>query len=84
MPLKSYKICSKIFEHGFDPPPFWTMLKKTTDLGDDATPYFCIMGDSGISEESGAFSDYTQSHRSGDFGSSGVGCEEYRFSTPSF
>ena len=46
----------------------------------DDPDYFCIMGDSGISEESGAFSDYTQSHRSSDFGSSGVGCEEYRFS----
>ena len=28
MPLKSYKICSKIFEHRNDPPPFWTMFKK--------------------------------------------------------
>ena len=28
-PLKSYKICNKIFEHGFDPLPSpWTMLKK--------------------------------------------------------
>ena len=59
----------------------------TGDLGNtggsensDDSDYFCTMGDSGISEESGAFSDYTQSHRSGDFGSSGVGCEEYRFS----
>ena len=59
----------------------------TDDLGNtggseksDDSDYFCTMGDSGISEESGAFSDYTQSHRSGDFGSSGVGCEEYRFS----
>ena len=59
----------------------------TDDLGNtggseksDDSDYFCTMGDSGISEESGAFSDYTQSHRSGDFGSSGMGCEEYRFS----
>ena len=55
----------------------------TGDLGNtggseksDESDYFCTMGDSGISEESGAFSDYTHSHRSGDFGSSGVGCEE--------
>ena len=27
-PFKSYKICNKIFEHGFEPPPFWTVLKK--------------------------------------------------------
>ena len=46
----------------------------------DDSDYFCTMGDFGIFVESGAFSDYTQSHRSGDFGSSGVGCEEYRFS----
>ena len=40
MPLKSYKICSKFFEHGFDPPPpFGTMLKKTTDLEKEGTPY---------------------------------------------
>ena len=40
----------------------------------------CTLSDSGISEESGSFSDYIQSHRSdGDFGSSDVGCEEYRF-----
>ena len=59
----------------------------TGDLGNtggfeksDDSGYFCTMGDSGISEESGAFSDYTQFHRSGDFVSSGVGCEEYRFS----
>ena len=60
----------------------------TGDLGNtggseksDDSDYFCTMSDSGISEESGAFSDYIQSHRSdGDFGSSGVGCEEYRFS----
>ena len=58
----------------------------TGDLGNtngseesDDSDYFCTMSDSGISEESGAFSDYTQSHRSSDFGSSGVGCEEYRF-----
>ena len=38
MPLKSYKICSKIFEHGFDPPPFWTMFKKTMDLEMEGTP----------------------------------------------
>ena len=51
MPLKSYKICSKIFEHGFDPPPpFWTTLKKTADLGDEGTPknltvsYYSIPG----------------------------------------
>ena len=37
---------------------------------------FCILGDSGISKESGTFSDYNQSDRSGDFGASGVGCEE--------
>ena len=40
---------------------------------------FCTLGDSGISEESGAFSDYSQSDRSGDFGASGVGCEEHNF-----
>ena len=28
MPLKSHKICSKIFEHGFDPPPFEQCSKK--------------------------------------------------------
>ena len=28
MPLKSYKICSKIFEHGNDPPPFERCSKK--------------------------------------------------------
>ena len=39
MPLKSYKICSKIFEHGIDPPPFWTMFKKTADLVKEGTPY---------------------------------------------
>ena len=40
MPLKSYKICPKIFEHGFDPPPpFWTMFKKTADLVYEGTPY---------------------------------------------
>ena len=38
-PFKSYKICSKIFEHWFDPPPLLKNVKKTTDLGDDATPY---------------------------------------------
>ena len=41
MPLKSYKICSKIFEHGLIPPLPPTPLnnvKKTADLGDDATP----------------------------------------------
>ena len=58
----------------------------TGDLGNtngseesDDSDYFCTMGDFGIFVESGAFSDYTQSHRSSDFGSSGVGCEEYRF-----
>ena len=38
MPLKSYKICSKIFEHGNDPPPFWMMFKKTADLVKEGTP----------------------------------------------
>ena len=53
----------------------------TDDLGNTGgSDYFCTMGDSVIFVESGAFSDYTKSHRSGDFGSSGVGCEEYRFS----
>ena len=42
---------------------------------------FCILGDSGISEESGAFIDYSQSDRSGDFGASGVECEEYNLDT---
>ena len=48
----------------------------TDDLGNtggseksDDSDYFCTMGDFGIFVESGAFSDYTQSHRSGDFGS---------------
>ena len=40
MPLKSYKICSKNFEHGNDPPPFWTMFKKTADLVTGGTPNF--------------------------------------------
>ena len=40
---------------------------------------FCTLGDSGISEESGDFSDYSQSDRSGDFGAFGVGCEEHNF-----
>ena len=33
MPLKTYKICSKIFEHGFEPPPpLLNNLKKTAEL----------------------------------------------------
>ena len=47
----------------------------------DDSDYFCTLGDSGISEESGAFSDYSQSDRSGDFGASGVGSEEHNFDT---
>ena len=39
MPLKSYKICSKIFKHGNDPPPFLTMFKETADLVKEGTPY---------------------------------------------
>ena len=39
MPLKSYKICSKIFEHGFDPPPLLNNVKKTADLVEEGTPY---------------------------------------------
>ena len=41
-PLALYKICNKIFEHGFDlpplPPPFWTILKKTALLVRDVFP----------------------------------------------
>ena len=41
----------------------------------------CTLGDSGISKKSGTFTDCSQSDRSGDFGASGVGCEEHNFDT---
>ena len=53
MPLKSYKICSKFFEHGNDPPPFWTMFKKTAELVTGGTPNSCDSVESGDSCETG-------------------------------
>ena len=38
MPLKSYKICSEIFEHGFDPPPLLNNVKKTALFLKDGFP----------------------------------------------
>ena len=43
MLLKSYKICSKIFEHGFDPPPFLNNVKKNADLVEEVTPYLAFL-----------------------------------------
>ena len=33
MPLKSYKICSKIFEHGNEPPPLLNDVQKNCGFG---------------------------------------------------
>ena len=38
MPLKSYKICSKIFEHGFDPPPLLNDAQKNCGFGKGGHP----------------------------------------------
>ena len=38
MPLKSYKICSKIFEHGNDPPPLLKDVQKNCGFGDGGHP----------------------------------------------
>ena len=38
MPLKSYKICSKIFEHGNDPPPLLNDVKKNCGFGNVGHP----------------------------------------------
>ena len=37
MPLKSYKICSKIFEHGFDP-PLLNNVQKNCGFGEGGHP----------------------------------------------
>ena len=38
MPLKSYKICSKFFEHGNDPPPLLNDVQKNCGVGNGWHP----------------------------------------------
>ena len=38
MPLKSYKICSKIFEHGNDPPSLLNDVQKNCGFGNGGHP----------------------------------------------
>ena len=46
MTSRTHQIYIIIFEHGFDPPPVWTMLKKTALFLHDGFPNLAVFASS--------------------------------------